>query len=59
MTNDDPNAPDGDGRDADRPAAEHHRGSHPAEDPAVDPDAPGTSALGLTDGDAVEPNEPG
>jgi hypothetical protein len=26
---------------------------------ALDPDAPGTSALGLQDGDPVEPNEPG
>jgi hypothetical protein len=30
-----------------------------AEAKALDPDAPGTSALGLQDGDPVEPSEPG
>ena len=30
-----------------------------AESKGLDPDAPGTSALGLQDGDPVEPSEPG
>jgi hypothetical protein len=35
-----------------------HSAPAPGAEP-VDPESPGASALGLVDGDAVEPNEPG
>jgi hypothetical protein len=62
MTNDASTAANGnpdDRHDADRTAARNERGEKVDSAARLDPDAPGTSALGLTDGDAVEPNEPG
>ena len=47
----------GEGDDSERIGSDEH--ASPRQAPAVDPDSPGASVLGLTDGDAVEPNEPG